>query len=265
MSTVVNHNNRLYTRIKENLRGYDEYRLVEDAPSLKYSRVIDSRLAISIEDGRLYDTHNRKYLDLDVSNFSEVILTNSFNTQRGQTFLALSGTSLYGGYLDKNGNVSDWKLRDGEYRTILRLVIGNDEPIDDGNIGVVSPGMIRLSQGIVIYIDEMSDPISIRGTLIGCGFVDKNAIVIERIEERLTLTIHSIDNNSLYSLFGYRPQQREVYNKFLDDMDILSSFIGVISINDQPCLINKEGVAVILKGNCDINSVKIPPYLLIIH
>lgn len=123
---MIDHLGELHYRVKANHRTDDTYSLVKDVPVLRYSSIVDSIIAITEVDNRLYDIENLKYIEaynedgesFDLSNlsFKSVVVSHT-----GQLVLALTNNGdLYQGIVAINSCLRDFELVDSKVRFITR-------------------------------------------------------------------------------------------------------------------------------------------------
>jgi hypothetical protein len=96
--TIINQRGHLFKRASDS----STYELV-DAPPLQYSKIVDSRYAITQGDGRLYDTHTNQFLDVQESEFKSVFYV-------GRLFALRENGDLYTGIIDDDFELKDWKM-----------------------------------------------------------------------------------------------------------------------------------------------------------
>jgi hypothetical protein len=111
--TIINQRGHLFKRTSDS----STYERV-DAPPLQYSKIVDSRYAITQGDGRLYDTHTNQFLDVQESEFKSVFYV-------GRLFALRENGDLYTGIIDDDFELKDWKMfmRDVQFITPTQGVI----------------------------------------------------------------------------------------------------------------------------------------------
>lgn len=286
MTTLVGTNNQLYQLTKENLRDYDEYEEAPNTPEFKYTRDVSARVIITKEDGRLYHTVSKQYLD-EHRDFKSVI-----TDQYKDWILALKNNGdLYSGFLDvDNVTIEYFELIDtevewitsglrendrlsikGKVVTIYTSLLDNKTITLDDNVIDVYPGIVVTdSKFLVIGYDIIVEFLR-SGRLIGCGIVkyysqqhwyrDDHLIVIEEVEDSNS----DYDDNYTVTvrcgpiINDYIP---EVYSEFLINMHYTQSpWVDVITVDNKLLMLSKNGHTIELLPNAGIINTKLPYYM----
>ena len=233
---IINHRRVLY----RNTDGV--YRRIYDAPDFRYSTVVDCRLAITSE-GRLYDVDYDTYLDIEISNFCSVVVTNiqrKFNDYYRPEFFALTDDgNLYQGYIgDYDSIIYSWTLIKSNVKFIMRGIIsGNETNVTCGGNVELLTGISLSHDSILVYNQEtdLYSMIQVRGTLIGCAMLkvkdDIHVIIAERIEGQFELRQYSMLSR----------MSTEYINSRLIQFDWECKWIDIVSIYDRPYLLNEKG------------------------
>ena len=295
MSVLISHSG-LWKRITENLKEYDQYQPIQDAPSFIQSHEVDARIVVT-DDGRLYDTTMSKLLEVESdSHFKTVVFSNIVTYEvisgaRTNLFYALKNNgNLYSGFIDSDSKVNEWSLVRSNVDHLMRSRRSNIVSISESTLCYHDHGgqdtfvnlpnddeIIEVQYGLVITRDWIFiidihnmaiDSIERQGRLIGCGIVNVhqsrpicNIIEVAIVEE---VTSEGGDDQLL---IRYRTINRgeavvecdrEVYNRDLDECHQRSPWINVISIQNHAHLVNRDGVVVKLLSEGGTVSTNIP-------
>lgn len=253
---IVDHLGQLFSRTKKNRRDEDEYELVKDVPILRYSPLVNSHIAITEVDGRLYDVKNSKYLvvhgeegpalDLSGLSFKSVIVSALKNmmlalTDNGDLYRATIDTIIHSfelidrnvqfvtrGYQDDlvsvRGNRFD--VYDEEATICLGLPEG-EEVID------VQPGILITRNHLVVLRDGGGiTAIKYVNRLICCGTV----MIYDEYRDRDQLYVAIMEE-----------ENGELITRFCDPYH----YRDVGDVNDEN---NEDGEDVDVENEVDVNE-----------
>ena len=289
---IIDHLGQLYSRTKKNRRDEDEYELVKDSPILRYSPIIDSRIAITEIDNRLYDVKNSKYLEVCYYDNQPIDLINlSFksvvvNTTETMMLALTDNGDLYQATIDGN-IICRFRMIDMSIKFITRgygsslisikknkfhirhddgmvlyLALPKGEEVID-----VQSGILITYNHVVILREDDFNMIKYDHRLICCGIVPVYNEVRDR--RKLYLALMEEDNGELVTRFcdpnhngDDKYRNDEVYNSQLVKMHRQSPWIEIIIINDDPHLLNVDGVTLEIRDGWATTGTKIPDDIL---
>ena len=292
---IVNHLGELHSRTAINIRSDDTYQLIKDVPVLVYSSIVDSSIAITEVDGRLYDVKNLKYLEVGDLSFKSVVVSVRANTMLALTtdgdlsfksvvisayenmMLALTTD---GDLYQSDVTVHNFKLIDRNVQFITRgyyddlvsvkksqFTVHKNEDITittlpkDEEVIEVRPGiLITHSRLIILMCGGMSRTIELKGRLIGCGII---MVYCDHVRNPSLVIMEEVDGE-LITQYCYVKNSHhddlgyEVYNSQLVRMHRESPWTEIITINGNACLLNRDGLLLDIEQNWMTIGMKIP-------
>lgn len=274
MSTIIDRYGRLHIKVD------NDYQLVEDAPLMKYSYILDRRIAIT-QEGDIFDVNARKTLEVgDDSKFIDALETPYYwDDELLPTIFAIK----------ENGELWRYKREDcvvikGEQvATDVRLISEHEEIVFyviDNSIEAIScdiemggydferdviglvGNLIITDKTVYAATDGGYYRYNVDGRLIGAGIQsldDGSDDIIHIIQE----VEGELDIRSMYAYrLGDTTKHLRFHNKFLDEMHEFSKFTEVVKIGDTPYLLNASGRLVRLGDDNCIGGSGVPDRLM---
>lgn len=287
MANIVDRLGRLHRRTGINIDQDSEYEILE-LPILRYTNNPDARIQLT-EDGKLFDIHTLKLLEIEGDHSFKKVISHS-TTHRIKYDTDIQQVYFYAH--EENGDVFTGRIRNNELMEwkIMRsnvelmghgihlsgLIIvekGKIKSIGDGNYDVdiansnneqvvdIRPGVVVLTDSLIVQGNGAIPTITIPlngGELLGTGTITRSVgkyacntygdIIVYKKNEKLVILFRREDHI----------EYEEVCNRFLTDMYQLSPWTEVVTIDENPHLVNTNGMIVRLVEEGGIVSTNIP-------